>query len=568
MTRHDPQNPGGARTTPATANSTGSRPPLWQLGWALLVPLVHVPLVVIGTLPSVLMMTLLAIGTGFAIAVPFLLSRSRFLDGLAEGLGRRAVALLWAGILAYVAASIGCAAWRFANFQDYIQLGMFNQSMWTTLRGYLFANTAHTSDGTMCSHLGVHFSPTLLPLALPYALWPTALTMQAANAVALGLIPLPLFALFKHRMGRGAAVVLALAAFLVPNFLVAGTRDMRYSGFLPVLLFTAVWALETRRWPALWIASVAALGVREDTGLVIAFLGLYALISGRGRKVAFGLVALGLAWFVVVTSFVMPRLGTPSLMWGPEDFMYLIFGKWGRTPGLALLNMVTHPVELIRGLPYSEFARYLYALFLPLLGIPAFTSWLIVPALPGLGVNLLSAWSWMRYAPYQYSMVPIAFGTLAAFQTAARLGARAMEQRREATCLAAALVIVCGLAPSLGMVEAGGPTPPVEAARAMVQAIPRDVSLYMPGVFYPHLGGRMKVGLPVGVGENILDPNFRRGYDYVLVWRGQRPPDMPFDSLLIAAMPNDPGFEVARIEGPLVLYRNKNSSPAGGSRRP
>ncbi len=390
---------------------------------------------------------------------------------------------------------------------------MFNQSMWTTLRGYLFANTAHTSDGTMCSHFGVHFSPTLLPLALPYALWPTALTMQAANAIALGLIPLPLFALLKDRTGRGAAVVLALAALLVPNFIVAGARDMRYAGFLPVLLFTAVWALETRRWPALWIASVAALGVREDTGLVIIFLGLYAFVRGHARSVALGLVALGAGWFVVVTSLVMPRLGTPSLMWGPGDFMGLIFGRWGRTPGLALVSMVTHPSELMRGLPYSEIARYLYALFLPLLGIPAFSDWLILPALPGLGVNMLSAWPWMRSPAFQYSMVPITFGTLAAFQAAARLGARATEARREATCLAAAVVILCGLAPSLGMLGAGGkaPAPPVEAARAMVRAIPREGSLVMPGVFYPHLGGRLKVGLPGSVGRAHPRPRLPTG---------------------------------------------------------
>jgi hypothetical protein len=210
MTRRDPQEPRAARFVPATTDSARSRLPLWLLGWALLVPLVHIPLVVVGELPPAWMLTLLASGTVLAISVPFALARSRVLDGLAAGLGRRAVALLWTGILVYIAASIGRAAWGLAHFQDYI----------------------------------------------------------------------------------------------------------------------------------------------------------------------------------------------------------------------------------------------------------------------------------------------------------------------------------------------------------------------MPAVFYPHLGGRMKVGMPVGVGENILDPRFRRGYEYVLVWRGQRPPDMPFDSLLIAMMPNDPDFEMARVEGPLVLYRNRLPDAAHRSRRP
>jgi Predicted membrane protein (DUF2079) len=419
----------------------------------------------------------------------------------------------------------------------------------------------------MCSHLGVHFSPTLLPLALPYAIWPTALTMQAANAIALGLMPLPLFAMLKPRTGPGAAVILALAALLVPNFVLAGVRDMRFAGFLPVLLFTTVWALEQRRWPAMWIAAVAALGVREDTGLVIVFLGLYALVSGNSRKAAWGLMALGAVWFVVVANVVMPRLGTPSLAWGPDNFMNLMLGKWGRTPGQAFVNMLTHPAALVRGLPYGEIARYFYGLFLPLLGIPAFCDWLILPALPLLGVNSVTAWSWMRSPVMQYSIVPITFGTLAVFQTAARLGARAAAGRREATCLAAAVVVVCGLAPSLGTLGPVGVASglPVEAARAMVRAVPRDASVYMPAMFYPYLGSRMKVGLPVGVGENILDPGFRRGYQYLLLWRGQRPPEMPFDSLLIAAMPGDSSFELTRVEGPLLLYRNRGSAGRVGT---
>ncbi len=527
-------------------------------GWAALVPLAHLPTIVVGVAPPAAMLVLLALATAVAFAAPVVLARTDWLERAAAGLGRAAGALVWSAVLAYVVMSVAVAARGIAGFGDFDQLGVFHQSVWTTLHGHLFANTTHTRDGSMCSHLGVHFSPTLLLLVPPYAVWPTPLTLQAANAVAMGLIPLPLFALLRRRVGRGPAALLAIAALLVPSFLVAGADDMRFAGFLPVLFFTACWALEQRRWLALTLATVAALGVREDMGLVVTMLGLYAAARGRGLRVAAGLVVLGLAWFVVVTGAVMPRLGSPSLMWGPGDFMGSLFGRWGHGVLQGMAGMIAHPGDVAHLLARAENARYLYSLLLPLLGLPPLADWALLPALPLLGVNMLSDWPWMRSPWFQYSIVPLTFCTLATLQVAARLASRAPEHRREATALAAAVIVLCGLAPSLGMLQHETREPPLPRgpAEEVVRIVPPRASLYLaPAAFYPRLGGREKVGLGVSIGGRMLDPGFRTGYEYVVVWADERAPQAPDDSALTVAMREDPRFTLVRRVEPFAVYR-------------
>jgi hypothetical protein len=60
-------------------------------------------------------------------------------------------------------------------------------------------------DGTLGSHLGVHFSPTLLLLAPLYALWPSPLALVAAQALVVALAMVPLYRLLERDMGEAGA---------------------------------------------------------------------------------------------------------------------------------------------------------------------------------------------------------------------------------------------------------------------------------------------------------------------------------------------------------------------------
>src|SRR5262249_5805196 len=158
----------------------------------------------------------------------------------------------------------------------------------------------------------IHFSPTLLVIAPFYAVWRDPIVLMAAQALALGLAPVPVYHLVAPRVGRAAALGLALAGLAIPNPFWAGPRAFRDANFLPVLLLATLWALGRRR-TGWFLLFLAALGVREEIGLAFVLLGLYALISGRGARIALAIATLGLAWFAVAVGVVMPRFWSPGL---------------------------------------------------------------------------------------------------------------------------------------------------------------------------------------------------------------------------------------------------------------
>ena len=163
-------------------------------------------------------------------------------------------------------------------------LGLFSQSYWTQLHGYAFANSQEAIDGGVASHLGLHFSPTLLVLLPFYALWPHPALLMAGQVLAIGLAPVPLYHLLRRAARPSAALCLALSLLGLPVFAWSGFVDFRDSSFLPVLLLSTLWAMEGRRWGWLALFALATLGVREDAALTLVALAAYALAAGRGTE--------------------------------------------------------------------------------------------------------------------------------------------------------------------------------------------------------------------------------------------------------------------------------------------
>jgi uncharacterized membrane protein len=454
---------------------------------------------------------------------------------------------------------VACAQARLSAFADYNQLGLFSQSFWTLLHGHPFSNTHETLDGSLGSHFGVHFSPTLLLVTPIYAIWPQPLVLIAAQALALGLVPLPLYHLLQPRVGAAAALVLSLAVLLVPNFLWAGYHDFRDANLLPVLLLGLLWALESRRLVAFLVLGLVALGVREEMGITFVMLGLYALARGRGARVAIGTAALGIVWFAIVVGLVMPRFWSPGLWIDPKRFFVDVLGQWGATPLAAAREMLAHPHAVVRGVVHGGAVHYLYVLLRPLLFLPVFGDVVAIAALPGLAVNLLSRLPFMRGAYQAYSLVPMTFLCAATAFLAARLASSAPESRRRATALAAGLVVLAGVLPSLPLTrpQPEPPVPPATAAARVVRAIPPRVSVYAPVTLYPQLSDREDFGCWWSTLERGREQAFRGRYAWIVLWPDGDPSGQPRDRPLADSLAHDSRFEARAGFEPLVVYRRR-----------
>ncbi|MBI1797835.1 MAG: DUF2079 domain-containing protein [Candidatus Eisenbacteria bacterium] len=535
---------------------------LWL--WALLIPVAYAPSYLLGTRPGPVAALIALAAIALAAAALLALERGQVLDRLAARLDRAAPLLLTLAVAAYVGLAVARAHARLAAFADLNQLGLFSQSFWTLLHGHPFANTHETLDGSLGSHWAIHFSPTLLVIAPVYVMWRDPIVLMAAQALALGLVPVPVYHLLVPRVGRAAALVLALAVLAIPNILWAGPRDFRDASFLPALLLATLWALDRRRPGMFLLFGVAALGVREEIGLAFVVLGVYALLAGHRPRVALGIAALGLAWFAVVVGVVMPRFWSPGLWIDPKRFFVDVLGQWGATPVAAVRHMVTHPADVARALANGTTARYLYTLLRPLLFLPPFGDAVAIVALPGLGLNLLSRLPFMRGADQAYSMVPMTFLAAATVMTAARVAQSAPAPRRAGVALAAAIIVFAGVVPSLAVTyrQSEPPSPPAAAAAALVRAIPAGAPVYAPVTLYPALHAREDFGCWWSVLQLGRDPRFRARYAWIAIWPPGDPsvhdargasPDQPLaDSLAL-----DPRF-VARTEfAPFIVYQRR-----------
>jgi uncharacterized membrane protein len=525
--------------------------------WAVLIPLTYAPAFVMGTRPGTEVIGALIGALVLAFGSWLLLTKTRALDRLAAALDPHARTLLWVAIVAHLGWSVYQAYLRLAGFADFNQLGLFSQSTWTQLHGHTFANTHETVDGSLGSHFGIHFSPTLLIAAPIYALLPSPMVLLVLQSLALSLIPLPVFLIARERVSNSAALLLALATLAIPSFALGGPLDFRDQSLLPVLLLSVVWAIETKRVRLAFVFALAALGVREDTGLTLAILGVYAMFRRAGVKVGLGMMALGIGWFVLATKLVIPHFSSPGLWMDPKRFFVDVLGQWGDTPLAALKGMATRPAALAQALVNGDTARYLYALLTPLLGLPPFGDWALLVALPNLAINLLSRLPFMRAVSQGYSLVPLAFLALATVMVAARVAKSALPVRQAGTALALGLVVLAGTIPALaiGLGRPEQPAPPVAVASRVVNLIPERESVYAPVSLYPALCNREDFGCWWSTGVRGREPEFRARYAWIVLWPASDPAGEVREQALAESLATDHRFvEHAGFE-PFVVYQ-------------
>ncbi len=526
--------------------------------WALLVPLAYAPWLVLGASPSLASVTLL-VATAIALGAAFSLGRARALEALAARLDSIADGVLLAAVAAFVGVSTVSAVVRLARFDQSVMLGLFGQCYWTQLHGFVFANSQEAVDGTLVSHFGLHFSPTLLVLLPFFALWPSPIVLMVAQAVAVGLAPVPLYAMLRRRVPRSAALLLALSLLLIPVFAWSGFRDFHDSSFLPVLLLATAWAMDARQWIWLGLFGLGALGMREDVGLAFVALGAFALVSRQGARLALIMAAIGAAWFVLIPATAMKAFWAPGLIMDPSRFFAAMFGQWGATPARAVAGILAHPLQALRAVTQYESARYVYTLLLPLLLLPPLGDWAALVALPGLAVNLLASYRFMRSAMQPYAFVPLAFLALAAARTAARLAARAPEAERRAAALALGWIMFAGALPATVMTAPlrGSGGTPREAAAALVRIVPPAAPIYAPGALYAYLFNRETFDTWENAGRLALNPAFRARYEYIVLWPASDPPGERRDGALADSLERDSLFVQRRGFSPFVVYRRR-----------
>ena len=463
----------------------------------------------------------------------FSLFKEGRLENIEKWLGRKvlkkvdvSVLLLGLAVLVYTVVLSYFTILRHFEFETHAwDLGIFNQSFWTTLNnGKLFYSTAELLIVPSGSFFGTHFSPILF-LVLPfYAIYEAPQSLLVFQSFILALGAVPLYALAK-RIGQNRVFALSfvLAYMLYPALEGVNWFDFHVESFLPLFFFSVLYFLETQNWKPYFLFIFLSLMCEEQVAFVVAFIGLLVVVQHRKHLllelkarnfkdtlflVSFFTVALAVLWYVVV---VLVR----GAVFAVNPAFISTFNAASNWSILGVQNPIMIPFYLFR-YPASAAAAlnydiplkatYIIALFGPLAFMSFFKLRYLLPTVPWFVFALFS-----NYEPYytilfQYPAYVIAFIFAAAIYAPTAIYAsgtnsgnnlRALEKRL-AILLAFSLVaflFVSPLSPTVAILYPSSGVGPVSQRDNFIDQllsyIPANASILADNSLFPHVSSRI-----------------------------------------------------------------------------
>ncbi|WP_456321535.1 DUF2079 domain-containing protein [Palaeococcus sp. (in: euryarchaeotes)] len=211
---------------------------------------------------------------------------------------------------------------RYGTFEyRSLDLGIFTQSLSSTLKGCFFYNTVEYQWYGVSSHFGVHNQPLLLLILPLYALFPSPKTLLILQAFALASsIPIA-FELAREELGERGAFVLTLLYATNSSLLGIGFFEFHpVSLAVPLLLLSALLWRRGRK-GAFLFTSMLVLAAKEDAPLGVLSLALYELLNDMpksklaGKKWLLGVMGLSLLWLVLSLKLIIPHFRTAGYIY-------------------------------------------------------------------------------------------------------------------------------------------------------------------------------------------------------------------------------------------------------------
>ena len=338
-------------------------------------------------------------------------------------------------------------------------LGNMTQAVWSTANGDLLSVT--DVHGEQISRLGSHFDPILALLAPLWLLWPSPELLLVVQAAAVAAGALPVFWLARaHFDSEQPAAALAVAYLLYPPVQWLTASDFHPVSLACPLLLFAWWFLDQRQLLPFALCAAAALATKEHVGLTIAAMGVWYAIRYRAPRTGAAIALTAGSIALLATLAVVPHFAPAGIS---------AFESRYDSPSLDGRDL-----------------SYLTALFLPLGLLPLAAPLALIPALPELGLNLLSSTITQTSVKTHYAATAIPALIAAAVYGAARVGERAGY--------VAALAALAG-AIALGPVgridiDAG---PHDAAARRALAVVPDSVPVSATNALGAHLSDRPRI---------------------------------------------------------------------------
>ena len=365
----------------------------------------------------------------------------------------------------------------------------------------------------LMSHFAVHLSPIFYVLLPFYALFPSPLTLQIGQAVALasGVIPVVLICRSRKLSGWAAIVMAALYSFY-PVLSTGCFYDLHENCFLTPLLLWTFYFFERRKYIPMYVFAALTLTVKEDAAVYVLFFALYVIFAEK-KYLHGAILAVGAVAYFSVAFEILERTAAyyaelykeaspnPQIR-GPMVNRYnnLIYAKADGLGG-ALKTLLVNPGYFLKQLfktTKNDWGKLLYFLrmLLPLGFLPFLTRkpsrWiLIAPIL----MNLMTNYLYQYELIYQYHFGIAAFLIYASILNLSDVQAplrRSAISVALAACLCLYLTsVIPTLRSDIDRMKADRET--FARMEEILETVPKDASVNCSSVLLPHLADRDEV---------------------------------------------------------------------------
>jgi uncharacterized membrane protein len=406
----------------------------------------------------------------------------------------RAEWLVWALIALYILFFGALTIRQHDAFQTTaFDLGNVDQAVWNTRHGRPFYMT--NIEG-LTNRLGTHVEPILLPISLLYFAWsdPRALLLLQTVIIALGAWPAYLVGKREWQRSAGRewqkealALTFAVAYLLFPALQTANTFDFHAVALAPAFFLFAFYFLETERWEGYALFALLTMSCKEDMPLLVAMLGLYAIVVRRRWHVGLATITVAAVWFLVAVGWIMPHFDTRSVSPLANRYAYL-----GDSPLEMAVTLVTRPGVWLERLLTAENLGYVCAVLVPLAFLSLLAPQVLMLAVPPLLINLLSTEGSMHQLEgFHYGAILVPVVVISAAYGAAWL-ARHLARFRLLPLVLAAVVLAATLLYHYGhgytplAADFQGRWPVVTSHHVLGEEIARDIPLTASLAALPH----------------------------------------------------------------------------------
>jgi uncharacterized membrane protein len=406
----------------------------------------------------------------------------------------------FAAFTVFTAYSVG----RYFAFQtNFFDLGLDSNAIWRTVNGYQSWSSLILPSTP--GHIN-HISPILGLVALTYLMFPdpiSLLVIQAA-AVTLAVVPLYLIALRETRSGLVSLMVAGL--YLLNPALHGIIRyDFHPEAFIPLFVFMVYYFYSVPR-PGLFYLSVVLLLATIEYAAVLGVgiaLSLWLTKKRLDKRIITILASSVFVFSVIIAStlggafeaFNWPSNWLAVQFFGPTSSQSSSYSQ-------SISSFWSSPGILLTSVEYNIPAKLTYLLITmaPVWFAAVKYSIRMVPALPWMGIVLVSSRYSYSSIDFQYSVFLIPFIYLAAIPFISQL-----RKRRNVVLPMLALGLIVMLLYSsispIGPHQWPQPSPLFATVASVSNAIPENATILTQSDLYPQLSNKAHVSINYSLPE-------------------------------------------------------------------